>query len=387
VARVVAFVCAAVLLTALTVGPVRADTQAELDAAVAKLNKLVDQIAGETKTVATLQGEANALAQKMNDVQTQIALTQGKIVGLQQDIRQATNELRATQAQLDDRARLAYETGPGSSIDFILGSRSLTDLNDRLEIVDSAAQTDEDLINAIAAKRANLKAKQDSLGQLEVQQMQQRATLQVQQADLNDKLTAEQSVLNKLTQDKADADALVKKLKTQRAKEIAAEKARLAAIAASQHSGGPAIGGVLLVCPVDPPHAYSDDFGAPRYAGGFHLHAGNDILAPRGTPIRAPFPGTATDASNGLGGLSVEVTGAAGYVYNAHLSRFGTLGSVNTGTIIGYVGDSGDAQGGPTHDHFEWHPNVIPSNLHVSPYGVSIVGTAIDPYPYLNSAC
>jgi hypothetical protein len=51
------------------------------------------------------------------------------------------------------------------------------------------------------------------------------------------------------------------------------------------------------------------------------------------------------------------------------------------------VGDSGDAQGGPTHDHFEWHPNVIPSNLHVSPYGVSIVGTAIDPYPYLNSAC
>jgi murein DD-endopeptidase MepM/ murein hydrolase activator NlpD len=138
---------------------------------------------------------------------------------------------------------------------------------------------------------------------------------------------------------------------------------------------------------VDQPRGYSDDFGAPRYGGGYHLHAGNDIFAPRGTPIRAPFAGTASNASNSLGGLSVYVTGALGYVYNAHLSSIGTLGSVSAGTIVGYVGDSGDAQGGATHDHFEWHPNAIPSNPHVSPYGQSVIGGAIDPYPYLNSVC
>jgi murein DD-endopeptidase MepM/ murein hydrolase activator NlpD len=112
-------------------------------------------------------------------------------------------------------------------------------------------------------------------------------------------------------------------------------------------------------------------------------------VAPRGTPIRAPFPGVATQSGNDLGGLAVIVTGSAGYVYNAHLDSYQGIypRSVSTGEIIGYVGDSGDARGGVTHDHFEWHPNVIPPHPHVSPYGVSVIGTAIDPWPYLNSVC
>jgi len=136
--------------------------------------------------------------------------------------------------------------------------------------------------------------------------------------------------------------------------------------------------GPFSVCPVDAPRVIADDFGAPRYAGGYHEHAGNDILAPRGTPIRAPFDGVATDATNGLGGLSVRVTGPEGYVYNAHLDKFGALGRVDAGEIVGYVGNSGDAVGGPTHDHFEWHPDA--------PSGKTVNG-AIDPHPALTLAC
>lgn len=134
----------------------------------------------------------------------------------------------------------------------------------------------------------------------------------------------------------------------------------------------PVIGGVLQVCPVDMPHAYSDDFGAPRWAGGFHLHQGNDIFAPEGTAIRAPFDGKAVEAENTLGGLAVKVYGDGGYVYNAHLSAYGKLGRVTVGTIIGYVGNTGDAIDSAPHDHFEWHPNG---------------GDAVDPYPYLNAVC
>lgn len=141
------------------------------------------------------------------------------------------------------------------------------------------------------------------------------------------------------------------------------------------------------LCPVDPPRSYSDDFGAPRYSGGYHPHQGNDILAPLGTPIRSPFDGTASVSSNDLGGNAVTVQGSAGYVYNAHLSAFGTLGAVSAGTVIGYVGNTGDAAGGPTHDHFEWHPDVIPANPWVSPYGFSVINGAIDPYPLLNAVC
>jgi peptidoglycan LD-endopeptidase LytH len=159
------------------------------------------------------------------------------------------------------------------------------------------------------------------------------------------------------------------------------------AAAAGGGGGGTVSGHPFQVCPVRGFVGYSDDFGAPRYGGGYHLHAGNDLFAGLGTPIVAPFSGTAADASNGLGGLSVKVFGAAGWVYNAHLSSLGTLGPVSAGTVIGYVGNTGDAAGTPTHNHFEWHPYNPPADPWTSPYGVSKVGDAIDPYPYLNQVC
>ena len=201
------------------------------------------------------------------------------------------------------------------------------------------------------------------------------------QQDLVDQQAA---LLSSLESNKARAIELVNKLKKKRDAEL-----RAAARAATH--GGAIIDnkpGPLYVCPVDNPKAYGDSFGAPRYAGGYHPHAGNDILAPRGTPIRATFDGLAEAHPNGLGGNSVIVIGKDGYTYNAHLDHYGTLGQVKAGEIIGYVGDSGDAQGGPTHDHFEWHPNALPANPYLSVYGYTVInGDAVDPYPYLNEVC
>jgi murein DD-endopeptidase MepM/ murein hydrolase activator NlpD len=151
----------------------------------------------------------------------------------------------------------------------------------------------------------------------------------------------------------------------------------------------PGWAGTFEVCPVEQPRAYGDGFGAPRYAGGYHLHAGVDILAPMGTPIYATFDGYATQNPNGLGGLAVEVHGAAGYTYNAHLSSYSdhSTGSVQAGDVIGYVGDSGDAQGGPPHDHFEFHPNSFPAEWQTSYYGYRVIGSALNPYPLLVDAC
>lgn len=129
---------------------------------------------------------------------------------------------------------------------------------------------------------------------------------------------------------------------------------------------------LLEVCPVDRPRRYIDDFGDARWAGGFHRHQGVDIMAPLGTPIRAPFDGKAKKSSSWAGGLGIYVHGKRGFVFNAHLARLGKLGKVMAGEVIGYVGNSGDARGGSTHDHFEWHPGG---------------GRAVDPFPLLNSAC
>jgi murein DD-endopeptidase MepM/ murein hydrolase activator NlpD len=129
---------------------------------------------------------------------------------------------------------------------------------------------------------------------------------------------------------------------------------------------------ILQVCPVDRPRRYIDDFGDARWGGGFHRHQGNDIMAPHGTPIRAPFDGRAEKSISSSGGLGVYVYGKRGFVFNAHLARFGKLGKVKGGDVIGYVGNSGNARGTSSHDHFEWHPGG---------------GPAVSPFPFLNEAC
>jgi murein DD-endopeptidase MepM/ murein hydrolase activator NlpD len=138
---------------------------------------------------------------------------------------------------------------------------------------------------------------------------------------------------------------------------------------------------------VDQPRAFGDGFGAPRYVGGFHPHRGVDIVAPEGTPVRATFDGFATDATNALGGTAVKVAGTYGTTYNAHLGSIVKLGSVHAGDVIGTVSSTGIAGGTTPHDHFEFWPNVVPSDWIVSYYGYAVIDGAINPYPLLVDAC
>src|SRR5205085_10904218 len=125
------------------------------------------------------------------------------------------------------------------------------------------------------------------------------------------------------------------------------------------------------VCPVQGRHSFSDDYGQPRPGG--RSHQGNDILAPRGTPVVANVSGTFSQNYSGRGGTSYFLEGDDGREYfGAHLESYsGASGHVAIGTVIGYVGNTGDAAGGPTHLHFEIH----------------VGGSPIDPYPTLKQYC
>ena len=109
------------------------------------------------------------------------------------------------------------------------------------------------------------------------------------------------------------------------------------------------------VCPVQGPRAFSNDYGAPR--GGGSSHMGNDILAPKGTPVVANVGGVVTQRNGAVSGLAYFLAGDDGNRYfGAHLDSFGASGRVSAGTVIGTVGNTGDAAGGPPHLHFEMHP-------------------------------
>jgi hypothetical protein len=142
----------------------------------------------------------------------------------------------------------------------------------------------------------------------------------------------------------------------------------------------------LRRCPVAGRVFYRDSFGERRTVGGYHPHWGNDVVAPTGRAIRAPFDGFAVaHRDTWFAGLWVTVVGRDGYVRNDHLSRFAKRGWVDAGDVIGYVGGSGDARS--PHDHVEWHPWVVPVPLHRSPFGFRRIMDAIDPYPFLNKVC
>ena len=403
-----------VLALAWTLAPgAQADTQEDLDAARAKLASLEARIQTNRDRLKDIDGQVRRLGARMDRlalrllgaqdrfdrVQTQAMTTRAELDAAQEDF-------RTVRGELDDRAREAYQQGPAGSLAWLLGSANINDLNDRLEFITELSNDDRALAEDVQSRALQLDGKRRQLEAVMAQQIHAVNLLERDQASLDDAFATQSALLDEQTAvvqaleaDRETVLALVEGLEDAlRQEELAAarEAARLAAIAAARQAAEregrpvpniPPGEGPFLVCPVDEPKTYGDGFGAPRYGGGYHPHAGNDILAPTGTPVRATFDGVAEAHPNSLGGLAVIVTGEDGYTYNAHFSRYGTLGRVTAGTIIGYVGDSGNAQGGPPHDHFEWHPNVMPADPWVSPYGYSVIEDAVDPYPYLNLVC
>ncbi len=127
-----------------------------------------------------------------------------------------------------------------------------------------------------------------------------------------------------------------------------------------------------IVCPVAGAHTFVDSWGAPRSGG--RRHQGVDMMARPGVPTVAPVSGRVEHRGNSTGGMSWHLYGDNGdYYYGTHLSAYENQGAghVEAGTVIGYVGDSGNARG-ISHLHFEIHPGG---------------GGAVNPYPAVAGAC
>jgi murein DD-endopeptidase MepM/ murein hydrolase activator NlpD len=126
-------------------------------------------------------------------------------------------------------------------------------------------------------------------------------------------------------------------------------------VSAQLSSGG-------FVFPIFGTASFGDSFGAPRpdVPGGWHH--GEDIFAAAGTPLLAVADGTLhTIGFNRIGGYRIWLRDTEGNeFYYAHLSAYSPLAvegrSVKSGDVIGFVGNTGDADGGAPHLHFEIHP-------------------------------
>jgi murein DD-endopeptidase MepM/ murein hydrolase activator NlpD len=134
------------------------------------------------------------------------------------------------------------------------------------------------------------------------------------------------------------------------------------------------------VFPVYGPSSFTDTFGAPRAGVGWHH--GEDIFAPLGAPLLAVADGTVFSVGwNELGGYRLWLRDRQGnQFYYAHLSAYSPLAhngrEVRAGAVIGYLGNTGDAQSTPYHLHFEIHP------VGLLPMGYDGV---VNAFPYLSA--
>ena len=94
-------------------------------------------------------------------------------------------------------------------------------------------------------------------------------------------------------------------------------------------------------------------FGASRASGQRH-HEGVDIFVQRLTPVLAVAPGRAMPRHDDLGGNTVWLNTPGTSYYYAHLDRVAVSDGqrVKPGDVLGYVGNTGNASGTPSHLHF-----------------------------------
>ena len=124
------------------------------------------------------------------------------------------------------------------------------------------------------------------------------------------------------------------------------------------------------------------DFDQKRSGG--RSHRALDILAPRGTPVVAVADGTIRKLFNSkAGGLTIYQYDEAEKTcfYYAHLDRYADGiregMPVKSGTLIGYVGTTGNAPPSAPHLHF--------AVTRLPPTKEWWKGEAIDPYPLLTA--
>jgi len=154
---------------------------------------------------------------------------------------------------------------------------------------------------------------------------------------------------------------------------------------------GPKATPQTIVFPVLAQTTYMDDFGDPRPGGP---HQGIDMLAPKRSLALAAEGGRIKFwKTSARAGCMLYLYGTSGTTYyyihlnndltkkndnhgkciagTAYAKGLKNGAKVTAGQVVGYVGDSGDANGLHPHLHFELHPNR---------------GGAVDPYPWLQRA-
>jgi murein DD-endopeptidase MepM/ murein hydrolase activator NlpD len=353
------------------------DLQARIAAARVKEARLTAQISDVTAEIRALESKVGDVSQRLSVLEHDLALHQRRLDRLNELFQFETERLNFLREQYDTALRELnlrmielYETNDPTLVEVILESDSFQEALDRIHYLEAIAQQDKRITAAVGKARDEVHRSRERTKKVRSRVHSETRVVAVrtqQQRDARDQLLASQSSLSNNRSKQRNQLASVREQKEAwiaQANALAAADARVRGQLASVQSGStssPSAQG--LVWPVSGP--VTSPYGM-RWG---RLHAGIDIAAPTGTPIRAAASGTVVIAAwnGGYGNYTCIDHGGGLATCYAHQSSYAVSSGaqVSQGQVIGYVGNTGHSFG--AHLHFE----------------VRINGAPVDPLGYL----
>ena len=379
------------------------EIQAQQEQLQAENQQLQTQLDSLREDQAQKQAYLETLQEQISLVQEQILTTRENIQDLNESIGQLTLKLEASQAEVQDtidlfKQRLValYTAGNVSTLEILLDSKSLSDFTTRMELIDTMALRDQEIIGKLEdymaktqADREQLEAQKQEVASLQVtlegKEKELAALYEENQAALGDiqgQVYATENQLQVNEEELAESERLVQEAiaAQKRAEEEAKKQAQAAAPPATvetpsggENGSGNGDGGSGAVSPPAPSGGGSSGFDPiwplpgvtyiSDHFGGARGHKGMDIAGPWGTPIVAAADGqvieaNATDSWGYSWGYYVLIYHNGTYSTRyAHMSSIAVSAGqyVEQGQLIGYVGSTGESSG--NHLHFEVYEN------------------------------
>ncbi len=344
---------------------------------------LASDVAGYTSKINGLQGEITVLQGRQVRLQSSLDRKRAELARIQEDLRRERlrlARLRARRAEarvaLSKRLVQLYKADQPDLVTVVLESDGFADLLERTEFMQRVSSQDARIIGIVVRAKAEATATAKRLDRLE-----ERAAIVTKQieTEVNQVLAVKGELVNRqdryadarsdkftmlasTREDRHSLEGDLRELEDEQAKVLAALQVSAqssgGAGTASAKAGPVPQGSGGLIWPVNGP--LTSPFGM-RWG---RLHAGVDISAPEGTPIRAAQAGRVVllGPTGGYGNYTcVQHSGGLSTCY-AHQSSFATSmgASVSRGQVIGAVGNTGNSFG--AHLHFETRINGSPVN-------------------------
>ena len=324
-------------------------------ASLSEINKKLDQKESELEKgqkeeqeladeISDLEDKISDKQDEIEDLQASIQSTRGNISKVQKELKDIGEELDQQEDNLGQRLRNMYKSGSIGYVDVLLGSNSISDFLNNVDMVQRIYESDKKLLSSLEDNYDQVKKQKRRLKALEKELNREEQVQEEKVEELDSDRAA-------VSQKKAEQAAGNKKL----AAEIKAlEQERQSIINSLRDYDGSGDGdykGGKLGWPVPGYHTISSGYG---YRWG-SMHYGIDIPCPTGTPVVAAEGGTVIKAAGASSfGNHVMISHGGGlFTLYAHNSSFAvSVGQrVKRGQTIAYAGSTGFATG--PHCHFE----------------------------------